>query len=103
MRLSLRAVGMALVITAIATSGRCDDNDRGPFVFTTTADSGATPPPPAAPAPAIADVPAKPCDNLAQAAAPTPSPFDGDLCTRPLLLGSICGVRDQLAATRDHD
>jgi porin len=37
-------------------------------------------------------------EGLAPLAACIPSPFDGDFCTRPLLLGSLCGVRDQLAA-----
>jgi porin len=102
MRLSIRAFGMALLVTAMATSARCADDDRGPLVYSTVADFGSPPPSPGAQAPAeqspIAAVPAQPCDSLCPTPAATPSPFDGDLCTRPVLLGSICGVRDQLAA-----
>ena len=102
MRLSLRAVGMALVITALATSGRCDDNDRGPFVFTTTADWGATPPPPAAPAPAIADVPAQPCDNLAGGRANTVSVRRRSLhATAPA--GQYLRRSRSARRARDHD
>jgi porin len=90
MRFMIRAFGVGLVLGAVAVSGRCAD---------TRLESIAAPPPPAdvqAAPPSVAA--AQPCAELAPAPACTPSPFDGDLCTRPLLLGSICGVRDQLAA-----
>jgi porin len=102
MRLSIRAFGVALLVGTLAASGRCGD---------LSLDLTETPPPdptaPAAPAtppaaPGLSTLPApviaQSCDGLAPCCAATPSPFDGDCCTRPLLLGSLCGVRDQLAA-----
>jgi porin len=90
--------GIVLVVSAMAVSGRCDDLKLEILEPLIPAVQDAPPPPagtqPAAPA-ALA---AQPCDGLAQTPACTPSPFDGDLCTRPLLLGNLCGVRDQLAA-----
>src|ERR1700722_5096325 len=92
MRLTVRAFGVALVVGTLAVSGRCDD---------LALDLIAPPPPPqsapAAEAPSALSSPvaAQPCPSLP---ACTPSPFDGDCCTRPLLLGSLCGTRDQLAA-----
>jgi porin len=101
MRLSIRAFGVALLVGTLAASGRCGD---------LSLDLTETPPPdptaPAAPAtppaaPGLSTLPppviAQPCDSPSLPAC-TPSPFDGDCCTRPLLLGSLCGVRDQLAA-----
>ena len=101
MRLSIRAFGVALLVGTLAVSGRCGD---------LSLDLTETPPPdptaPAAPAtppaaPGLSTLPApviaQPCDSPSLPAC-TPSPFDGDCCTRPLLLGSLCGVRDQLAA-----
>jgi porin len=109
LRFSLRAFGVALLVTLTAASGRCADPDFGelltaPALTETTpppADAQVAPPPaptaPTAPSPAAA-IATMPCEGLTQQPACTPSPFDGDLCTRPLLLGNLCGVRDQLAA-----
>ncbi len=94
MRLSIRVFGVALLVGTLAASGRSDD---------LTLDLTTPPPPPqSAPAPAAAIglstlAATPPCDSPSLPAC-TPSPFDGDCCTRPLLLGSLCGVRDQLAA-----
>jgi len=99
MRITIRAFTVVLVLATATVSGQCADPE--------TLDLAAPPPPPAAaqdasppagaqPA-APAAQPAKACEGLAQTAC-TPSPFDGDLCTRPYLLGNLCGARDQLAA-----
>jgi len=98
MRSLVRASGIVLIFSAMAASGRCDDLRLEIL----------DPPPPAAPpaGSAQAAAPSAPsptaqgqaCEGLGQAPACTPSPFDGDLCTRPYLLGNVCGVRDQLAA-----
>ena len=45
-----------------------------------------------------ADATAGTCQVAVPCPAAAPSPFDGDCCVRPLMLGSLCGVRDQLAA-----
>ncbi|HEV3302785.1 MAG TPA: carbohydrate porin [Planctomycetaceae bacterium] len=98
MRSLVRASGIVLVFSAMAASGRCDDLRLEIL----------DPPPPAAPpagsaqaaAPSTSSLTAQgqACEGLGQAPTCTPSPFDGDCCTRPYLLGSLCGVRDQLAA-----
>src|SRR5579872_7361107 len=95
MRPLIRTCGLALiVVTAVAESSRSDDAGYGSFVVSpvTSEQSAATAAPSAAgqPCPVALDQPAQP--------AMLPSPFDGDLCTRPYLLGNLCGVRDQLAA-----
>lgn len=73
-----------------AECGRCADTGSGNIEGTPLpADAQGVPP---------LTVAAQPLEGLAPLAACIPSPFDGDFCTRPLLLGSLCGVRDQLAA-----
>jgi porin len=95
MRSILRATASILVLVSIGASGRCDDD---------LALETLTPPPPAqsaspSSAGATSDgIAAQPCDGIAQSQACSTSPFDGDCCTRPYLLGSMCGLRDQLAA-----
>jgi porin len=100
-RVSIRAFAIVLLLTAGSASARCGDNAFDNAL--SLPEMIAPPPPPAstAPAPPVAAMPAlsgQPCEPLPPAPACTPSPIDGDLCTRPYLLGSICGVRDQLAA-----
>jgi porin len=101
MRSLILAFAVALSFAAVPACGRADDLGGGDFlVLSTLSDppgAPAPPPaPPAAPQPPAAAAP--PCEGIAQAPACTQSPFDGDCCTRPLMLGSLCGVRDQLAA-----
>jgi porin len=92
MRLLIRTLGLVLLIGAASVSGRCDD---------LRLELLAPPPPPDASQSASAGSSTgstlQSCD-AAQTPACTPSPFDGDCCTRPYLLGSMCGRRDQLAA-----
>jgi porin len=91
--------GVVLVVSAMAASGRCDDLNLEILQPPPPPAVQDAPPPPAGAQPAApAALAAQPCDGLAQTPACTPSPFDGDICTRPLLLGNLCGVRDQLAA-----
>jgi porin len=101
-RISIRVFAIVLLLAAGASSARCGDTDFDNALALPTTDDLAGPPPAPTPAAAPAGAPApvvtQPCDALAQAPACTPSPFDGDLCTRPLLLGNLCGLRDQLAA-----
>jgi porin len=106
MRDLIRVFTIVLVLATAAVSGRCGDLDPfnlsapPPPIVVPSSPHGApavnpySPPPAAAPAAA----PTQPCDAHVPTQACTPSPFDGDLCTRPLLLGSVCGARDQLAA-----
>jgi porin len=103
MRLTVRSLAIALVLSLIATTARCADNETDGFLASSFGSEMALPPAPTQPpvptqpAAPQAALP-QPCDIQCPAPAATPSPFDGDICTRPLLLGSICGVRDQLAA-----
>ena len=100
-RVSIRVFAIVLVLGTGSASAWCADDD-----FTNSMSlPGLTEPP--APPPAPTEVPqiatpaviaTQPCEGLTPAPACTPSPFEGDLCTRPLLLGNLCGVRDQLAA-----
>src|ERR1700693_324543 len=101
MRSLILAFAVALSFAAVPAWGRADDFRGGDFlVLSTLSDPPGVPAPPPAP-PAVPQPPAaaaQPCEGIGQAPACTPSPFDGDCCTRPLMLGSLCGVRDQLAA-----
>jgi porin len=90
MRFLIRILAAALVIATATLSGRCADPESQDMVAPFAPSE-----PPAAPP---ATMTAQPCEEVAQAPAPSPSPFDGDICDRPLLLGSLCGLRDQLAA-----
>ena len=98
MRLSVRGLGVALVVSLLATTARCADYGADGYIAS-FGTSIAPPPAPPAPSDPTQPAAAPAADPQCQpAAAATPSPFDGDICTRPLLLGSICGARDQLAA-----
>jgi porin len=101
-RVSIRVVAVVLVLVMGSASAWCADDD-----FTNSLSLPGLTEPPAPPPAAPAEVPqtvppaviaTQPCEGLTPAPACTPSPFEGDLCTRPLLLGSLCGARDQLAA-----
>jgi len=99
MRSLICAFGVSLVVATATVSARCDDSEFGNFlVLPTNGDPAATAPPAPLDGAAPADPALQPCDVAAQAPAACASPFDGPLCERPLLLGSICGVRDQLGA-----
>jgi porin len=89
MRFWLRVFRVALVVSALGASARCADMGLGSYEASFASSDTWTAPPPAQP---------KPCDAASQAPAPAVSPFAGDLCERPLLLGDICGARDELAA-----
>jgi porin len=100
-RVSIRIFATVLVFATGSASAWCADNAFDNAL--SLPEMIAPPPPPASapPAPPVSAMPAlsgQPCEPLLPAPACTPSPFDGDLCTRPYLLGNMCGVRDQLAA-----
>lgn len=102
MRSSIRAFGIALVLSSVAASGRCDDRTYDELSPPAAPNGQAVAPPAqvfAAPlSGAAADATAGACQVDVPCPAAAPSPFDGDCCTRPLMLGSLGGVRDQLAA-----
>jgi porin len=101
MRSLICAFGVSLVFAALPTSARCDDLDSGKWLVSPTnvEEAPVAPPAPAPSATAAPSAPAAvPCEGLVQMPAPAASPFDGPCCERPVLLGSICGVRDQLGA-----
>ena len=102
MRFWLRVFRVALVVSAVGVSARCADMGLGAYEASfapsdTWTSNTVTAPPAAAPSAAPPAAPPQQCDP-AQAAAATVSPFAGDLCERPLLLGDMCGARDALAA-----
>ena len=95
MRLWIRAFGVAFTLAALVASGRCDDTIYQNYVASfATADAPTAPPT----ASALSGGAGQPCDTQASMPAAMPSPFAGDLCERPFLLGDLCGARDELAA-----
>ena len=91
MRCLAPVFGIVFVSAAMAVPARSDDAGYATY--------------PVAPIVAVEAVgtPSGPAPEACQgvAAAPTAcpsSPFDGACCDRPFLLGSMCGLRDQLAA-----
>ncbi len=97
-RVSIRLFATVIALITLSASAWCADNG---FDNAMSMPEAMAPPPAPASSPAAeasAGPVASPLCDATPAPACTPSPFDGDCCTRPLLLGSICGVRDQLAA-----
>lgn len=87
MRTVARVFAAALILAGQASLGQCQDANVSS---------------PVAPAPASPSAPAEVMGiptvcGSATAAAPAGSPFDGSLWDRPVLLGSVFGVRDSLA------
>jgi porin len=95
MRLWIGALGVAVILAPMVASGQCDDTISQNYIAS-FAPGGTSTSPPSATVPSGGA--AQPCDSQAQVPAALPSPFAGDLCERPLLLGDLCGARDQLAA-----
>jgi porin len=98
MRITIRATAIVLLVAFASVSGRCGDFDRLDILMPPFAEAAAPPPAPPVAPPADGQAPAQSCEGAAQPQPCTPSPFDGDICTRPYLLGNACGLRDQLAA-----
>jgi porin len=94
-RLWIGGFGVALILATMVALGQCDDTIYQPYVASfASSDASSAPPPVTLPSVGAA----QPCESQTQMPAALPSPFAGDLCERPLLLGDLCGARDQLAA-----